>query len=127
MARATVRELKKKAAELLQLQAAYERYKALEQEVKADMVKLNYKEVDLGEAGRVFISISERVSVPVELAVRELGEDLAARVIIIKKSVSNEIVKTFVQIGEISEAQREALLFGADKTVVTSLYVRPLK
>lgn len=113
--------------ELLALHSAVERYKELEGQIKEGLVALKFNEVEFEDKGRVFISISERVNVPLDVAIRELGQELADKVIVIKKSVSNEIVKAFVKAGEISEEQREKLLAGAEKTPVTNLYVRPLK
>lgn len=112
--------------ELLDLQAAVERHKELEALLKDGMQALKFTEITT-DRGRVFISTPERVTVPVEVAVRELGEVLASKVIVVKKSVSNDIVKAFVKAGEISEAQRAALLAGSEKTPVVNLYVRPLK
>lgn len=127
MARPTVRDLKKKVAELLELRQVHDRYKELEAEVKSDMVKLKYREVDLKEAGRVRISTSERVTVSEALAIKELGATLAGKVTVVKRSVSNELLKAFVKAEEIKAEQYEALMEKAEKTPVTSLYVRPLK
>lgn len=113
--------------ELLALHSAVERYKELEGQIKEGMVALKFNEVEFEDKGRVFISTSERIDVPLDVAIRELGQELADKVIVIKRSVSNEIVKAFVKAGEISEEQREKLLTGAKKTPVTNLYVRPLK
>ncbi|MCB0207724.1 MAG: hypothetical protein KDJ52_00250 [Anaerolineae bacterium] len=126
MARPTVRDLKKKVSELLALQSAVERYKELEGDIKSDMSKLNYKEVVV-EAGRVFISESERISVSTTLAESVLGQLLAEKVIVTKRTVSNELLKAFYKAGEIEEGDRERLLEQADRTPITQLYVRPLK
>ena len=122
----TASAVKAMTEELLNIQVFYERYQELEQAIKAGLVELKYTEMETGK-GRVFISTNERTSVPVEVAIRELGDELAANVIVVKKSVSNDIVKAFVQAGKISEAQREKLLAGAQKTSVVNLHVRPLK
>ena len=122
----TASAVKAMTEELLNIQVFYERYQELEQAIKAGLVELKYTEMETGK-GRVFISTAERVTVPVEVAIRELGEDLATSVIVVKKSVNNDIIKAFVQAGKISEAQREKLLAGAQKTSVVNLHVRPLK
>jgi hypothetical protein len=113
--------------ELLTLAPVYERYKLLEKAIKGDLVELKHTEVEIAGKGRVFISQGERVTVPIKVAVDALGEDLASRVIVTKRFVSNDIVAAFVKAEEISQEQREKLLKGAERQPVTSLYVRPLK
>lgn len=127
MARMTAARLKQMVDELLTIAPIYERYKQLEKEVKGGLVGLKYTEIDVPGKGRVFVTTSERVTVPVELAVDVLGHPLADKVIVVKRYVSNDILKAFVTAGEIDEAQREQLLDRAKKQAVTSLYVRPLQ
>lgn len=122
----TVKSLRAMADELIDLQAAVERYKELEALIKTGLQELKFNEVAT-DRGRVFISVSERVTVSPELAWEVLSEALARKVIQVKESVPNDLIKAFVQVGEISEAQRERLMAGADKTPVVSLHVRPLK
>lgn len=122
----TAKNLRALTEELFGLRAAVERYEELEALLKDGMRQLKFTEV-VTDRGRIFISTSERTIVPVEVAMRELGQELANKVIVVKKSVSNEIVKAFVKAGEINEAQREALLAGAERTPVVNLHVRPLK
>lgn len=123
----TVRALKEKVSELLILQQHHERYKALEQEVKQDMLALNHRDIDIGEAGRVFIAETERVSFAPETVIDILGEQLAEKMIVIKRTVSNDILKAFYAAGEISEANQQLLMKRADRKPVINLYVRPLK
>lgn len=101
-------------------------YKALEEELKAGMVQLGHTQIDLGKKGRVFISQSERVVVPPKL-LRDVIGALAEVIIQKKESVPNHLVKAFVETGQINEDQREQLMAEAEKTMVVSLYVRPLK
>lgn len=126
MAKPTVSQTKQKVEELLNLKAAYDRYQELEAQVKADMVALKHKEIEVPARGRVFISQSERVTISPGLA-RDILGALAEKVIQIKESVSNSLIKAFVEVGEINEAQRDRLLDEAEKTPIISLYVRPLK
>jgi hypothetical protein len=126
MARVTAKQLREKATQIILLKAAYDQYKALEDELKTGMLEINFKEIDLGEAGRVFVSTSERITVSPELALETLGPKLAAKIIQIKKSVPNNLIKAFFEVGDICEGQRDDLLAKAEKTSVTSLYVRPL-
>ncbi len=125
MGKPTVKQLRKDVAELLELKAAYERYRALEKTVKTSMTKLKHKKC-IVDQGRVFISQSERVTVPVAVAVDVLGESLANKISVTRRSVSNDIVKAFVAAGEIDKAQRERLLERANRKPVTNLHVRPL-
>lgn len=125
--RVTVSQTKQMVEELLNLRAAYERYQELETQVKANMVQLKYKEIDVPGLGRVFIAQSERITVSPDMARDELGEMLAKKLIRIKEYVPNQLIKAFFEVGDISEAQREKLLARAEKTPVVSLYVRPLK
>lgn len=113
--------------ELLNIQAVYERYRELEQCIKQGMVELKFSELEIAGKGRVFISQSERVTVSPALAREVLDEALANMLIQITESVPNDLIKALVQVGKISQAQREALLAGAERTPVVSLYVRPLK
>jgi hypothetical protein len=126
-ARVTVSGLKKLAAELLELRPAVDRYDELATEIKAGLVKLKYKELDLGDQGRVFISTSEKVTITPALARDELGQKLADKIIQVKETVSNDILAAFVKAGEISQEKYERLLEKAEKTPATSLHVRPLK
>jgi len=123
----TLRQVRQMVEELLTLAPVYERYKLLEKAIKGDLVELKHTEVEIAGKGRVFISQGERVTVPIKVAVDALGEDLASRVIVTKRFVSNDIVAAFVKAEEISQEQREKLLKGAERKTVTSLYVRPLK
>lgn len=127
MAKTTVKQLKQMVEELLHLAPLYERYKELEKSVKTGLVEVKYKEMEVDGKGRVFISQTERVTVSPELAIDVLGETLANKIIVIKKSVPNDILKAFVKAGEISEPDRDKLLEQAKRSPVVSLYVRPLK
>ncbi len=126
MARTTISQLRQMVEELLSLAPLAERYTEIEKAVKAGLVEVKYKDLDIPGKGRVFISQSERVTVPPEVAVDVLGDSLASKVIVVKRAVSNDILKAFVKAGEISESQREQLLERADKSPIVNLYVRPL-
>ncbi|MCK6629361.1 MAG: hypothetical protein L6R45_29815 [Anaerolineae bacterium] len=121
----TTKSLRALTEELLDLQAAVERYKEVEALLKDGLQELGYTEM-VTDRGRVFISISERVTVSPALARDVLGP-LAEKVIVKKESVPNDVLKGFVKAGLISEPDRERLLFEAEKTQVVSLHVRPLK
>lgn len=123
----TASAARKMVEELFDTQAAYERYKELETQIKEALVALRYNELEIAGRGRVLISQSEQVTVPTEVALDVLGQELANKVIVTKRSVSNDIIKAFVLAGEISEDQRQRLLNGAQKSPRVSLYVRPLK
>lgn len=121
----TAKSLRALTEELLDLQAAVERYRELEALLKDGLQELGYTEM-VTDRGRVFISISERVTVSPALARDVLGP-LAEKVIVKKESVPNDVLKGFVKAGLISKPDRERLLFEAEKTQVVSLHVRPLK
>lgn len=123
----TASAARKLVEELFDIQTVYERYQELEKQIKECLVALKYNELEIPGRGRVLVSQSEQVTVPTEVALDVLGQDLANKVIVVKRSVSNDIVKAFVQAGEISEAQRAQLLARAQKSPRVSLYVRPLK
>ncbi|HEX9925295.1 MAG TPA: hypothetical protein VGD99_21745 [Anaerolineae bacterium] len=127
MAKPTVSQTKQMVEELLNLQSSFERYRELEKQVKANLVALKYHEISIPGRGRVFISESHRVAIPVGLAEFELGDAMAAKIIQVKKSVSNKLFEAFVEAGEISQAKRDRILAQAERTPVVSLYVRPLK
>lgn len=127
MGRLTKAQLRQMVEELLHLKLSFDRYKALEKEVKTTMRGLQMDEMNVPGAGRVFISASERVNVSPELAIEILGMKLANKVIQIKKSVPNNLIEAFAQAGEISETQHKELLDQAERRPVVSLYVRPLQ
>jgi polyhydroxyalkanoate synthesis regulator phasin len=114
------------AEELLSLKPLADRYHELEKQLKEAMAELEMPEVEVKGVGRVFIAVSQRISVSPELARDVLGA-LANKIIEVKESVSNRLVDALVATGDISEDQHGQLVAGAKKTNVTSLYVRPLK
>jgi hypothetical protein len=126
VAKVTKAETRRMAEELISLQAMAERYKALEKDLKEAMVTLQMNEVLVEGKGRVFVSVSERLSIAPELARDVLGA-LASKIIEVKESVSNKLLEALVKTGDIRAEQQEQLIAGAKKTDVTSLYVRPLK
>lgn len=126
MGRVTVKKLKRQATELLKLQPLFEEYQRLQGELKAGLVKIGYKELEVDE-GRVFIAQSERVTVSPELAREVLSPLLAEKVIRTTETVPNQLLKAMVEIGDISEAERDKLLQGATRSEVVNLYIRPLK
>lgn len=130
MARTSRKQLRALAEELLELRAGKERYEALEKEIKAALAGQNLtgEENALTVAGgRIWITTSTKTAIPVELAVSVLGQELAGKVIEVKKSVSNDQVKAFIKAGDISPDLAKKLDAGAQKTPVVSLFVRPLK
>lgn len=127
MARISRRQLKWMVEELLTIRAVAERYKELEKQIKETMVEIGEDTVEVDGVGRVFTSTSERITIPVPLAIEVLGDQDAQKVIVTKRYVSNRIVEAFVDAGEIGEADYDSLLAGAERKPVVSLYVRPLK
>lgn len=121
----TIAAVKQMVEELLHLRPSVDRYSELEKQVKEGLQSLNWNEVEC-DKGRVFISTTERVSVSPALLRDVLGEPLAGKIIQTKESVPNNVLKAFVDIGEISQEQRDHILDRADKTPVVTLYVRPL-
>lgn len=126
MAKVTKTQTRQMAEELLSIKPLFDRYKYLEKRLKASMTDLDMDEIEIDGKGRVFISSSERVSVPPGLARDVLGA-LANKIIEIRESVSNRLLSALVATGDISGDEHEQLLAGAKKTDVMSLYVRPLK
>lgn len=126
MANVTKTQLKQMTEELLTIQPVVERSRHLETEIKNAMRRLDMDEVEV-EKGRVFISASDRMTVVPKLARDVLGLDLASKVIKVKESVSNILVKAFFEAGEITSAQMAELREKAQKTTVVNLHVRPLK
>lgn len=126
MAKITKSQTRQLAEELLSIKSVADRYKEIEKELKERMVTLDMKEIEIPGQGRVFVSSSERVSVPPDLARDVLGA-VANKIIEIKESVSNRLLSALVETGDISGDEHEQLLAGADRRAVTSLYVRPLK
>lgn len=127
MAKPTVAQTKQMVEELLNLRSAYERYQKLEKQVKHNLVMLKYNEINVPGQGRVFISESERVTIPVQVALDILGQDLAGKIIQVKKSVSKRLFDAFVEAGEIDPATANAVMDRSEHKNNVSLYVRPLK
>lgn len=124
MAKPTVSAAKQKVSELLALQASYERYRLLEKEVKADMAELGWKEFDLPGQGRVFIAETERRFVDPAQAIRMLGDELAGKIIQVKKVVSMKLLDAFVEVGDISPEAYQKLVKTEPRV---ALHVRPLR
>lgn len=127
MAKVTKTQLKQMAEELLAIQPVVERSRHLESEIKDAMRRLSMDEVEVAQQGRIFISVSERMTVAPKLARDVLGLDLAGKVIKVKESVSNILVKAFFEAGEITDTQMGELRERAKKTTVVNLHIRPLK
>lgn len=127
MAKVTKTQLRQMIEELLTIQPVIERSRHLETEIKNAMRRLSLDEVEVAQQGRVFISTSERMTVAPKLARDVLGLDLAGKVIKVKESVSNILVKAFFEAGEITGAQMDELRKKAQKTTVVNLHIRPLK
>ncbi len=126
MAKLTKGQVKQMAEELLAIQPMAERAAELEKQLKAAMVDLEMLEVAFAGKGRVFVSTSERMTITPDLARRVLGA-LADKVIEVKETVSNKLLESLVQMGDLKPEVHERLKAGAIKTPVTALYVRPLK
>jgi tRNA(Met) C34 N-acetyltransferase TmcA len=121
----TVGVVKQLVEELLSLKPMADRYKELEAQVKEGMQVIKWNEVE-SDKGRVFISESERVTVTPATAREVLGTEFAAKLIQVKESVPNNLIKAFVEVGEISDEDRDKLLEMAQRAQVISLHVRPL-
>jgi hypothetical protein len=123
----TVAQLKQKVEELLTIKDVADRYNELKDQIKADMVALNWKEVDIPGKGHVFISPSTKNEYSVELVQDVLGTKLASKIIQVKRSVSNEILDAFIKAGEVTEAKAKLLEERCEKKPVVALNIRPLK
>lgn len=124
--RYTKAKTKQVIQELLTLQPAMERYRHLEQEVKTALTALKQDEMTV-EAGRVFISASERMTLDPSVARVVLGPDLAQKVIKVTETISNPLLKALYEMGDISDDQMDDLRNQAEKKQIISLHVRPLK
>jgi hypothetical protein len=123
----TVAQLKQKVEELLTIKDVADRYAELKEQIKADMVALNWKEVDIPGKGNVFISPSTKNEYSTALAEDVLGVELASKIIQVKRAVSSEILAAFIKAGEITEAQADLLEKRCEKKAVVALNIRPLK
>lgn len=120
----TKKSLNQLIEELLDLRAAVERCKEVEDLVKQGMIALDLTEVATDRA-KVKVSTSARTSYEPDQVRAILGDDLANRLIVVKESVKADRIKTFIETGLIESAQHEALKGIAKTTEITSLYVRP--
>lgn len=126
VAKLTKAETRAMAEELLTIKAMYDRYKELEKRLKEAMVTLEMEEIKVDGTGRVFISVSQRISIEPSLA-RDILGAMANKIIEIRESVSNRLLQALVETGDIAKEEQGQLLAGAKKSNVVSLYVRPLK
>lgn len=126
MPKLTKSQSKQMAEELITLQPMLERYKQLEAELKVAVQYLKIEEIKT-RTGRVLASISERLTVSPIAARSVLGEELAKKVIRVKKTVSNPVLKTFHEVGDITDDQMICLRKSAEKKIVVSLHIRPLE
>lgn len=122
----TKTQTREMAAELLELRPAVERYQELEQAIKRSMKRLKMDKIEMDQ-GRVFISVSEKMTLEPAAARTVLGPDLAQKVIKTTEKVSNALLKALAEMGDISDEQLAELREKAKKSEVVSLYVRPLK
>lgn len=127
MGKLTVSQLRQMVAELLNLTPVVERYKSLEKDVKDGMVKLDKLEIEVAGKGRIFVSQYERVTISPDIASNVLGPEIGPRVIVVKESVSNELVNALVKAGLISEELHQELLAKSQRKKAINLHVRPLK
>lgn len=121
MASVTAKALQRKVRDYLGLYGAIKRAEKLKAEIKAEMEQLGFSEVAVDGHGRVELSPSTRTIVPADLARQVLGRKLARKVI--TESVSNDVIKALVTLGEISKEQRQQLRAGAEQTPAASLKV----
>lgn len=122
----TREQLHQMAEELLSLEPLRKRYDKIKDQVKAGLQQFKLSQYEIDGLGTVEIQGSERITVTPDLARKILG-DLAKKIIQVEESVSNDLVKACVKMGDITEEQRQALLDGAEKTPIASLYVKPVK
>lgn len=123
---ATKARIEQMAEELLIIRPVFERYKELETKLKEAMAKSIWDNIEIAGEGRVFISESETVTIPVEVAREEL-QDLANNVIVVKESVSKRLFDALAEAGMFQPEQVDAVLERSKRTPRISLYVRPLK
>lgn len=126
MAKPTKAQTRQLAEELLNIRCIYERYRAVEKQLKAAMVELGLEEIKIQHSGRVFISTSEVTSIDPDFA-RDMLGTLANKIIVVSESVSNRLLDALVETGDIDADHEAQLMAGAKKTSRISLYVRPLK
>lgn len=121
MAKVTAKGLQRKVRDYLGLYSGLKRAENLKKEIKADMEALGFSAMAVEGLGRVELVPSTRTTVPAALVRQVLGRKLARKVI--TESVSNDVIKALVTLGEISEEQRQQLLAGAEQTPAASLKV----
>lgn len=126
MPKLTRKALKQKAEELVRLKPLVEQYKKLEQELKAGLHQLGLDNVEVTN-GQVKISTATLLTISPELATDVLGTHRANKIIQIKKSVPNSILKAFVKADEISNQEWSQLQQNGQKKTIIRLHVRPLK
>lgn len=120
----TKKSLNQLIEELLDLRAAVERCKEVEEQVKEGMRRLELDEVVTNRA-KVKVSTSTRASLKPDQVRAILDLHLANRLIEVKESVKMDRVRTFHETGLIEPKQYAALDAVAKKVEITSLYVRP--
>lgn len=126
MARPTKGQVKTAIEELLRLQPLVDRFEELDQFVRQGMVELGMVEV-VCDAGRVFVSASERMTIAPDLARNVLGEEMAEKIIRRKETVANPLLAALHELGEVTDGQMDDLREKAEKRTVISLHIRPLK
>lgn len=126
MAKVTKTQTRQMAKELLELRRAVERYQELEKSIKRAMKRLKMDAITTDQ-GRVFITVSEKMTLEADAAREVLGNKLAEKVIKVTESVSNPLLKALHEMGDISEEKLSQLRERSQKSEVVSLYVRPLK
>lgn len=125
MAKLTKAQCEQLVDEYLELQPHVERAKDIEKDLKANLGR--FANGVRTEYGRAFVSVSERIEVPVEVANQVLGLEMGAKIMVVKRSVANKLLDAFHEAGEIGEREYARLMELAKRKPITSLYVRPLK
>jgi hypothetical protein len=111
--------------EIIDLQEQVDRYKEIQGLLKENLPRFKDQAV-VTEKGRAFMTVSEQITIPPEAADEVLGPELASKVVVVKRSVSNKQVEAFLAAGDIEEVAHVQLLAQAKRKPRVSLYVRPL-
>jgi len=122
----TVKELKQKAKELIELAPMVERYNQLQAEIKAGLTELAWTELNT-PAGDVSISTTTELIIPLSVAQQALGRERAKKITITRTetTISTKITKAFVDEDQITPAEWNELKRQSESKTITRLHIRP--
>lgn len=125
MPKLTKNQAKQIAEEMITLQPMLKRYRQIEGELKMAMPHLKMDKIETHH-GVISVSVSERVTFQPAAVRSVLGEEMSGKVIKIAEKVSTPLMKTFHEVGDITDGQMDDLLEKAKKQTVVSFRVKPL-